>query len=84
MTARPTSLLVHDDQPLIGVIVQENGHDVTHYFTNDEEADAAVPSASVQRALNLLGAWSDMNWDEALDELDHIRHDSQPSPPIDL
>jgi hypothetical protein len=84
MTEQPISLLVHDDQPLIGVIVRENGRDVTRYFTNEEEADAAVPSASVQRALSLLGAWRDMDWETALDELDHIRHDSLPTPPIDL
>jgi hypothetical protein len=84
MTEQPTSLLVHDDQPLIGVIVRENGQEVTRYFTNEEEADAAVPSASVQRALSLLGAWRDMDWDEAFDELDHIRHDTQPTPPLEL
>ena len=84
MTERPTSLSVREDQPLIGVITRENGKDVTRYFTDDEAADAATPPASVQRALSLLGAWSDLDWDEALDELDRIRHESRPTPPIEL
>ena len=84
MTERPTSLSVREDQPLIGVITRENGKDVTRYFTDDEAADAATAPASVQRALSLLGAWSDLDWDEALDELDRIRHESRPTPPIEL
>jgi hypothetical protein len=31
----------------------------------------------------LAGAWADLGWEEALDELDRIRHESQPTPPID-
>ena len=30
------------------------------------------------------GAWSHLDWEEALDELDRIRHESVPPPPIDL
>lgn len=83
MTEQPTSLLVRDDQPLIGVIVRENGQEVTRYFTDEEEADAATPD-SVQRALSLAGAWADMDWDEALEELERIGHEVPPTPPIDL
>jgi hypothetical protein len=32
----------------------------------------------------LAGAWADLDWEEALDELDRIRHESDPTPPIDL
>jgi hypothetical protein len=31
-----------------------------------------------------IGAWSDMDFDETLDALDRIRHESKPTPPIDL
>jgi hypothetical protein len=84
MTEHQTSLSVRDDRPLIGVITRENGRDITRYFTDDDEADAATAPAGVQRALSLMGAWSDMDWEEAVAELDRIRHESQPTPPIDL
>jgi hypothetical protein len=75
MTEQPTSLLVDDDQPLIGVIVRENGQDVTRYFTDEAAADAATPD-SVQQALSVIGAWSDLDWEEMEQALDRIRHES--------
>lgn len=84
MTSRATSISVQDDRPLIGVISLENGAEITRYYTDEDEADAATSPASVQRALSLLGAWSDLDWDEAAAELDRIRHESRPTPPIDL
>ena len=84
MTEQPTSLSVRDDRPLIGVITREDGRDITRYFTDEDEADAATPPAGVQRALSLMGAWSDMDWEEAIDELDRIRHESMPTPSIEL
>jgi hypothetical protein len=32
--------------------------------------------------LALAGAWADLDWEEAEAELDRIRHESQPTPPI--
>jgi hypothetical protein len=84
MTERASSLFARDDRPLIGVIVREDGEEITRYFTDEEEADAATPSASVQRALRALGAWSDLDWDDAVTQLDGIRHDSRPTPRIEL
>lgn len=83
MTGHPASLLVQDDQPLIGVIAWENGHEVTRYFTDDTQADIAATD-SVQKALSLAGAWADMDWEEALEELERIGHEVPPTPPIDL
>lgn len=34
-------------------------------------------------ALDLLGSWSDIPWDEMEQALDRIRHESEPTPPID-
>lgn len=79
---QPSCLIVRDDQPLIGVLTEEVGHTVVRYFADEEDADAATPPASVQRALSLLGAWSDLDWEQALDELEHIRRESRPTPPI--
>jgi hypothetical protein len=34
--------------------------------------------------LAVIGAWSDLDWEEFSSELDRIRHASRPTPPIDL
>ncbi len=38
----------------------------------------------LQKILSLFGKWSDLDWDTALEELDRIRHESKPSPPLAL
>jgi uncharacterized protein (DUF433 family) len=45
---------------------------------------ARATAARVERALSLAGAWSDLDFDEMLDALDRIRHESKPTPPRDL
>jgi hypothetical protein len=77
-------LLVQDNQPLIGIPVEENGHEGVRYFTDEQAADAAVPHSTTQAALSVIGAWSDMDWEEMAEALDRIRHESQPTPPIEL
>lgn len=81
---RAPGLLVRPDQPLIGVILQENSQEVVRYFAEEAQADAAIPQNTTQDALSLAGAWSDLNWSEVERELDRIRHESPPSPPISL
>jgi hypothetical protein len=82
--AAAKSFVVRRDQPLIGVLDQDGDDEVVQYFTDEAEADAAATPVSVQRALGLLGAWSDLDWDEAAAELDRIRHANPPTPPIGL
>ena len=77
------------DQPLIGVPSIEDGEEIVRYFTSEEDADRALDhdQASIQRALNLAGAWKDLDDEDGpdpLDELDRIRHESKPSPPLSL
>ena len=43
-----------------------------------------VLRARVRQARDLAGAWQDLDWDEALEELECIRHESRPTPPITL
>jgi len=80
------SLVVRDDQPLIGIIMPEDGQEVTLYFT-DETAALATAVAErrqiIEVALGVIGAWSDLDWEEMVEALDRIRHDSTPTPPID-
>jgi hypothetical protein len=79
-----SSLLVHGDQPLIGVIMEEEGQEVTVYFVEEEAADSVISSNLTRAALSVIGAWRDLDWDEMEQALDRIRHDSPPTPPIEL
>jgi hypothetical protein len=58
------SFAVRGDQPLIGVVVEEGDDEIVRYFTDEAEAEAATTPASVERALSLLGAWSDLDWSD--------------------
>ncbi len=77
-------LLVQSNQPLIGIPFDENGQEVERYFTDEEAADAAVSQSATQAALGVIGAWSDLDWEETVEALDRIRHDSKPTPPIEI
>ncbi|MBI4492442.1 MAG: D-glycero-beta-D-manno-heptose 1-phosphate adenylyltransferase [Chloroflexi bacterium] len=83
-TGAGRSFTVDEDQPLIGILIQEDDHESVQYFTDEQQADAALDRSGIQRTLSLAGAWKDMDWAEAADELDRIRHESRPTPPIEL
>lgn len=76
------SLQVGSDQPLIGIITEQDGQETVQYFTDEESADAATSQDDIHAALSVIGAWSDLDWDEMERELDRIRHESKPTPPI--
>jgi hypothetical protein len=78
------SLLVQDNQPLIGIPCEEQGQEGVRYFTDEKAADEAVSHRTTQTALSLIGAWRDMDWEEMVEALDRIRHESKPTPPIEL
>jgi hypothetical protein len=69
---------------LIGLFLEVEGRPTVQYFTSFEAAERAVPATATQEALDLAGVWSDMDWDEMMRELDRIRHESTPSPPLSL
>jgi hypothetical protein len=76
-------------QPLIGVSTTDGGVEVVRYFTSEEEADQelARDQDSIERALSLAGAWEELDAEDGpdpLDELDHMRHASNPSPPLKI
>lgn len=81
--ARTAGFTAHADQPLIAVPDEVDGRQVVRYFTSEEDADAATNGQTLQKALDAIGAWSDLDLNEMLDELDRIRHGSTPTPPID-
>ncbi len=75
-----STLSVGVGQPLIGVITQENGREVVHYFFED----ITPTQQAIQYAQSLAGAWSDLNWDDLMATLERIRHETPPSPPFSL
>ena len=82
-------LSTNRSQPLIGVPTGEGENEVVQYFSSEAEADSAQVSdeVSIQRALSLAGAWKhidDEGGPDMLDELDRMRHETTPSPPLEL
>jgi hypothetical protein len=69
---------------LIGVFRQRNGQEVVEYFTDEADLEAPGADDGVAAALSVIGAWSDLDFDETLDALDRNRHESKPTPPIAL
>jgi hypothetical protein len=78
------SLTAEMGQPLIGVLVEADGRHFVRYFTNEAAAAAARSEQTLQAALGVIGAWSDLDWEELAADLDRIRHESPPTPPIEL
>jgi len=82
-------LTTRASQPLIGVPTTEGHEEVVRYFTSEEDADRALTrdQSSVDRALSLIGAWEHLDAEDGpdmLDELDRIRHESKPTPLLEL
>lgn len=75
---RTAQIVVRSDQPLIGILDGEDGYDVVRYFTEEEEAETVSSQARIRRALDLAGAWSDLDWDEMQAALDLIRQRALP------
>jgi hypothetical protein len=69
-------------QPLIGIMTEDQGHEVVLYFTEEADADRVLVEDTTQAALALAGAWSDLVWEELAQALDRIRHESPPTPPL--
>lgn len=82
----PRELIVRADETVFMVPFEKDGVQYTRYFIDDgdsEEMDDGS-DAELEEMMSLFGAWSDLDWDEMADELDRIRHESKPTPPIEL
>ncbi len=66
-------------QPLIAFPAEDGG---AIYFTRVEDARAAITDEMIEEALGLAGAWSDLADRDVEGELDRMRHESPPTPPI--
>ncbi len=70
-------------QPLIAIPVEKDGEEEVRYFVDEEQADAAMEHGPRKQPIKLAGVWRDLDAEAMLAALDHIRHDSKPTPPID-
>ncbi len=69
------ALTVRSDQMLFAIPVEEEGIEETLFTTEDIEPAGDEP-------IKLAGAWSHLNWDEALAFFDRLDRESVPSDPI--
>jgi len=63
--------------------LDEDGRETTLYFVDEVAADAALGDDGVREALGAIGGWSHLDWEQAVDALDRMRHASWPTPPIE-
>ena len=77
------NLTVRPDRPLIGIILVEDGEEVVRYFAEDTETATDAGVVDIAGAHSLAGAWADLDWEEAVEALDRIRHESEPTQPIE-
>jgi hypothetical protein len=70
------------------VPIFEDGRWIVRYFTDAATADTELARYRRGNGTERAGAWlhvdPDFDWEEFADELDRVRHESAPTPPIDL
>lgn len=49
----------------------------------EEIADAKM-NTSRRKGRSLAGAWRDLAWDDEVEAFDRMRHETQPTPPVEL
>ena len=49
-----------------------------------EEITNAKTNKTGEKGRSLAGAWRDLAWDDEVAAFDHMRHATQPTPPIEL
>jgi hypothetical protein len=72
-----------DGQPLIGIPMEEDGRCFVRFFVDEETADREL-AGRPKDGRHLAGIWSDLDWEAFAEELDRIRHESKPTPPIEF
>lgn len=84
ITPESTALAVPAEQPLVGVLLDEDGRQVVQYFAGEQPLRTVMDTDErLRAALAVVGAWSDLDWDGFSAELDRLRHESPPTPPIE-
>lgn len=75
---RSSVYVIDESEPLATLITIRNGREVVVSADRDSESDETA-----RHATTVFGAWADLDWDEAAAALDEIRHESDPTPPVD-
>jgi hypothetical protein len=78
----PQSITGQSESPLIGVPVGQQGHERVVYFVDETEADQALQQSADRPAIKLAGVWRDLDAEKMLRELDRLRHETKPTPPV--
>jgi len=65
-------------------VLRENSHDIALLTPVDTEKKQNTNQQAIEETLALAGSWKDLDFDNMLDELDRIRHESKPTPPLEL
>lgn len=72
------------EQPLVGIVAEEDGQQIVRYSAQDLPGDTAtVADGKLRAVLAVIGGWSDLDWDALAEDLDRLRHESPPTPPIE-
>lgn len=80
---RTTELIVRRGQSLRAIPDIVDGEPVIRIVVDDDRTEDERQE-SLARALNAIGSWKHLDSDEVFDELDRIRHESEPAPIGDL
>ncbi len=65
-------------------ILRENSHDVALLTPVDTERKQQTNRQAIEETLALAGSWKDLDFDDMIEQLDRIRHESKPTPPLEL
>jgi len=65
-------------------ILRENSHDVALLTPVDTERKQQTNRQAIEETLALAGSWKDLDFDDMIEQLDRIRHESTPTPPLAL
>ena len=65
-------------------MLRENSQDVALLTPAGTERKQQTNRQAIEETLALAGSWKDLDFDNMLDELDRIRHESKPTPRLNL
>ena len=65
-------------------LLRENNHDIALLTPVDRENKQQTSRQAIEETLALAGSWKDLDFDDMIEQLDRIRHESKPTPPLAL
>src|SRR5437763_5072277 len=65
-------------------VLRENSHDIAFLTPVDTERKQQTNQQAIEETLALAGSWKELDFDDMIEQLDRIRHESKPTPPLIL